>query len=137
MSNYIYSTLSSSTIYVNYTPLHLEVNEARVRDPAFTGTREERVLIRGYANVADKFFVTHKGAVTIVDDTQLEWLEKNLEFIKHRDSGFIKIDRANKDIEKVTASMEPKDKSAPLVPTDFPKGKEPNSGAFELGYKSV
>lgn len=114
-SNVIYSTLTAPQNYTRWKANH----DLRVKD--------KEVLVNGGANVADKFLITPKGAVTIVTDAELEVLESNPSFQRHKERGFITVQKgASKgDVEKAVSDMVGRDDSAPLVEADFKEGEAP------------
>lgn len=111
--HHIYSTLTCDTLYVDY------------RKVENLNVRVDQVLIKGGANVATEGMrapITPHGAVTQVNDDQLQMLENCFHFQEHVKKGFIKVDRekinlekAERNIEKSVKDMTPKDESAPRV----------------------
>ncbi len=91
-----------------------------------TVTKGESVLIRGGFGLANKNFVTPQGAIlTEITDQELEFLEKDFHFNKHREGGFLKVIRSgSKDGEKAASDMTLGDKSQPRTPSDFSDKKE-------------
>jgi hypothetical protein len=114
-SNVIYSTLTAPQEYALW------------KSNKDITTKVRSVIINGGANVADKFLVTPKGAVTIVNDEQLEVLQSNPSFKRHKDRGFILVEagKAQSDVEKAISDMTGRDESSPLVPEDYAEGKAP------------
>ena len=62
--------------------------------------------------------MTPRGVATRVTDEELEFLESLDAFKRHRDRGFLKVDKSNKekDIASVVVDMQKKDGSAPITP---------------------
>ena len=115
MSNYVFSTLTCD-------------NKYNIYEPKLPGDKLNKLLksvtIRGGANMNDrKFLITHKGVATKVSDEDLECLNNNKVFARHKERGFIVVDSQKRNANKVAASMTPKDKSAPKVEKDFPAYK--------------
>lgn len=109
MTWHIYSTLSAPTMYVTY----------KKNDPREMSIAEHRITIAGGANVSNKHFVTPRGVVTKVTDEDYQHLINNSVFQKHMEAGHILCDQIKSNPNKVAdASMEAKDASAPLTPTD-------------------
>lgn len=106
--HHIYSTLTASQVYTQTKPGGGDI-------PVETG----RVYIAGGSNVPDKYMVTPRGVVTSVTDEELAILQENEVFQAHVKNGFISIQTTEKNVEKVTADMEGRDKSAPLIEEDF------------------
>lgn len=106
----ITSTLSCSQDYTLYRPSAAGDKGM----PILVGV----VRVNGGANCIDKHFITRDGVVTTVTDEQLELLEKNPDFARHKENGFIKVAK----IKAVSVkSMKKKDKSAQLTESDFDK----------------
>lgn len=110
MSNYVYSTLSCDNLYNTYVP--------KSNDNQFNEVIRS-ILIKGGANVCNKYFVTNKGVVTQVSDEDLALLEKNPCFLEHKKNGFIVVDSKKEDPNEVSLNMSEKDKSAPKIPKDY------------------
>jgi len=127
--NYIYSTLTTGMTYTSYK-----------QGGADLPVVEHRVHVAGGANVADKHLLTPRGVVTEVSDEDLEHLERNQLFQRHKANGFILVDTIKVDPEiKVAADMEQKDDSAPLTPEDYPdsaEGAKPSASNKRAGRLS-
>lgn len=107
---YIYSTSTNSFLY----QLRAEAPKGGV------GVVIASVLIKGGANVADKrTLITPKGVPTVVTDEELEILERVPSFRRHRDRGFLVVEKHEAKLEDVVSNMEPKDGAAPLTKEDF------------------
>lgn len=116
MSFYVYSTITADVVYTKYKP---------------TGDKslpvaERRVLIKGGNMVAQSGnFYTPHGVVTEVSKEEMEMLEQDYHFNKHKERGFIKVEKKEVPIKKVVKDMAEKDGSAPKVPGDFkPRDKD-------------
>lgn len=107
---YIYSTLTSDQEYRGY------------RDGRDVKTVKWSVTIKGGANVASRNLITPKGTLTIVSDEELALLNENAQFNRHKERGFITVEKREEKVEKVTSNMKKKDKSAPLTDADFKPG---------------
>jgi hypothetical protein len=107
--NYIYSTISTDIEYVKY------------RKSQNINIIEEKVLIKGGANIAkagrDSIY-TPCGYVTQVNDDQLEILRNSSVFQDHLKKGLVKIETKKIDIEKAVKDMSKKDSLAPLTKYD-------------------
>lgn len=81
------------------------------------------VMVHGGANLPPKTLVTPKGVVTEVSDDELERLEKVPQFCRHRERGYIMVEKKNPGpgpgADEIAADMEPKDSSAPRTDDDF------------------
>lgn len=114
---FILSTLSTPVEYTTYS-----------RDLAGQNPTVNRVLskvvIDGYANMANKHFITEKSVLTEVTDEQVELLKQNKVFQMHVDNGYMKIVETRTED---TSNMEEFDKSAPLTPEKFTKQPEEES----------
>lgn len=105
MSVNIYSTLSAPVEYTFY-------KENSVRE---LGIVEHKVRVEGGANIVSKNFLTPEGILTVVSDGDYELLRTNKVFILHVENGFIKVEKNTAPIEKIVASMQKRDNSAPLT----------------------
>ena len=106
---YVYSTLTCDNAYLNY-----------VDSPGLMKLPEgEPIVIKGGHGVADKRLITPLGVATSVSDDELAYLKRNEGFKAHVASGFIVVSDANADPERVAADMSPRDKSSPVVPSDY------------------
>lgn len=108
---YVYSTLTNDHNYTNWsTP-----SEKSMIRNVIPGA----VLIKGGANLAnvENPRVAPRGVVTEITDKQLEYLEQNSVFRKHKNSGLILVLQSRVDPETVAQQdMKDKDNSAPLTP---------------------
>lgn len=96
--NYIYSTLASDQVYVEYGKNRQVVSQ---------------VFVAGKANIPNKHMLTPKGVSTEVSDEQLAVLRNNRVFQLHEKNGFITVDSKKRDADKVSANMNKNDKSQP------------------------
>lgn len=110
---FVYSTLTADNIYAAYVKVANDLPQV-----------ERQVLIRGGTNVADKRLHTPRGVVTKITADELEALKDNHVFGQHVDNGFITWSTKLEDVEKeiVTAGLEGRDTSSPLVPEDYVAG---------------
>jgi hypothetical protein len=116
--NYVFSTLANDQRYTNW-----------LKGGADMPVKGHSVLIQGGTGVANDRFITPLGVATEVSDLDLEELEKNQVFTKHKADGFITIRTKKADAEKVASDMNMKDKSAPLTPASFTEEDQPKVGA--------
>jgi hypothetical protein len=77
-----------------------------------------QVVIKGGANLATDRLITPLGVRTEVTDQQLEQLEQNTIFQKHKKQGFIVVMSDKEDPDDIAKGMTPKDQSAPVTPND-------------------
>lgn len=124
---FILSTLSTPVEYTVYS-----------RDLAGQNPTVNRVItkvvIDGYANMANKHFITEKSVLTEVTDEQVELLKQNKVFQMHVDNGYMKIVETRTDD---TSNMEEFDKSAPLTPEKYTKqAEEDNAKGFHRSKKA-
>ena len=80
-----------------------------------------KIVIDGYANIANKHFITEKSVLTEVTDEELELLKANKVFLMHVNNGYLKIIETKTND---TSNMEEFDKSAPLTPDRYTKHAE-------------
>ena len=115
MSFYVYSTITCDTIYAIYRPT----------DPKSLPVIERKILIKGGNMIAQDNLFTPQGVVTEVSNEDMEALENDPNFNRHRDRGFLRVEKREVAVKKVVKDMTPKDGSAPKVPGDFKsKGKD-------------
>ena len=120
---FIISTLSTPVEYTIYSS-----NLAAAGTNPTLNRVIEKVVIDGYANMANKHFITEKCCLTEVTDEQVELLRKHPVFQMHVDNGFMKI--VESKVED-TSNMEAADQSAPLTPEKFTKqAEEANASGF-------
>ena len=81
----------------------------------------KKIVIDGYANMANKHFITEKSVLTEVTDEELELLKTNKVFQMHVNNGFMKIVETK---THDTSNMEEFDNSAPLTPERYTKHAE-------------
>lgn len=123
---FIVSTLSAPVEYTIYSS-HLAGNHPAVNRVV------DKVVIDGYANLANNHFITNKCALTEVTDKQLELLKMNKVFQMHVNNGFLKIVETKTED---TSNMEEVDNSAPLTPEKYTKqAEEANSQGFHRSKK--
>lgn len=112
---YVYSTLTRPQRYTNYV-----VSAGGL--PVPTGS----VLINGGANLIDKHFVTPRGVVTEITDSDYQMIKDNEDFKRHIANGFLFVDDSKHDVNEVADDLVARDESAPLVPDDFDPDSENN-----------
>lgn len=102
---YVYSTLTADTAYsFGHGP---------------DGQPAKLILVNGGHGVANKHIITPQGVCTALNDEDAALLATHPLFQLHQKNGFVVIDSKKTDTEKVAASMEGRDKSAPLTPQDY------------------
>jgi hypothetical protein len=111
---YVYSTASSDQAYSSWHNGGGDLKNSTVI-----------AIIRGGANIIGKNFQTPRGVATKVTQEQLDQLLKNPAFIRHKDRGFISVDKDEVSAEKKANSMEKQDKSAPLTDDSFTGKNKP------------
>lgn len=107
---YVYSTLSTDQEYRGY------------REGGDVKTVKWSVTVKGGANIASKNLITPKGVLTIVSEEELALLNENAQFNRHKERGYIVIEKREEKAEKVAKNMKKKDESAPLTHSDFKPG---------------
>lgn len=117
MTIYVYSTLSNDQRYTTYNGV-----SGGAPQPA------RSIFIAGKANVANKNFITPLGVATEVTAEELAELRRNEVFKVHEQNGHLSVSQAKVDPDKVAASMQGRDASAPLVEQDFEGGNAPVTG---------
>lgn len=126
--HYIYSTLTCDNAYTIYDLDHKSKDIPKIL---------RKILIKGGCGVATKHLFTPKGIMTQVSDEDLALLEKDSNFINHRDNGFIHVEKRNIDIEKAIKNMAPKDGSAPKTPADYKQSDKSDETTKIYKAKSV
>lgn len=112
----VYSTMSTDVNYTFY---------SKPDETSGVVTATNMIVIAGKANVADKRFITPRGAVTPLSDESLAMLMGNPVFMQHLKNGFVAVEKRGADIDKVVSDLVPRDESAPLEPGDFEEGAAP------------
>lgn len=105
---YVFSTLANDQNYQNW-----------VKGGADVPIKGHSVIIKGGSGVANDRLITPLGVVTEIDEADLEALDLNPVFVKHRQDGFITVRSKKAEAEKVASDMNRADKSAPLTAADF------------------
>ncbi len=120
---YVYSTLTADQEYALYP------NEL---DPKSIAQAEASIFIAGKANVLNpKTFLTPKGMCTSIGEEELVVLEKIPAFLRHKEAGYITVERKEAPVEKVVKNMTSKDSSAQLVAEDFAEDRQPKVNTDE------
>ena len=107
---YVYSTATSDIRYTEYHKGPATESSARLK---------RTLLIKGGANLAPLtgLLITPKGVATKVTDEELDFLNSLESFKRHLTAGFMFVDKAEKDPNKVAAAgMASQDRSAPITP---------------------
>ena len=115
---YVFSTLTASQVYTR--------TEQGGADLPRTVAE---VFIAGGSNIPDKYMRTPIGVMTPVTDEEMGILQENDVFNLHKANGFITVEEAPADAEKVAADMVTRDDSAPLVDEDFDEDNKPKTNA--------
>jgi predicted class III extradiol MEMO1 family dioxygenase len=122
MGHYIYSTLAAPQAYTTY----------KKNDPKELALVESVVHIKGGTGIMEaRNIQTPLGVMTEVTSDELKALMENHVFKMHLENGYITIEDKEKKVEKVAKDMNMKDKSRPLTPDDFEKGKDGKSGKLK------
>lgn len=117
---YVYSTLASDVAYTNHEQGGADLPVAL-----------PPVFIKGGAGVANDRLVTPRGVVTEVSEEQGAYLQANPVFQLHQKNGYVMIDSASVDPDKMAADMTGRDNSAPMVNQDLPGDMQPIVGSEE------
>lgn len=108
---YVYSTATADITYPLYDKSSAHAAHSVIK---------RKVTIRGGANLATQTgrLVTPKGMVTRVTDEELDFLMHSEAFLRHKERGFMHVDKSDIDPDKVARDkgMNPKDGSAPITP---------------------
>jgi len=106
---YVLSKLANTQIYTLYVK---GVNNVNIP--------EQRVEIKGGADVTDKNLVTPEGVVTKITPEELDILKANKDFQRHLEGGYVKYFGTAPNIEKHVDKME-KDPSRQIKKSDYEK----------------
>lgn len=113
--HYVYSTLSNDQSYTVWD----------ITTQGGPHVPKKSILVRGKANIADPHtFVTPRGVVTTVSADELRVLEADESFKRHRQAGYITVERKKEEPDRVARNMKARDESAPKTEADFPAGDE-------------
>lgn len=107
---HIFSTLANPQKFVVYTP------------PAEVGMLPvvaREVLIRGGAGIASKNLITPQGVHTAITQDEYDAIAELPHFKKFVESGHIRVERKQYDIDKMISDMNPRDPGGPLTPADY------------------
>lgn len=78
------------------------------------------VIIKGGANIMDRDTMkTPKGVITEVTPEELDFLNQNGAFLRHKKAGFMTIAKDRDDANDIKSATGNKDNSAQLTPQDF------------------
>ena len=125
---YIYSTLAAPVLYTSYKDSQMPEREYSIRINGGAGVAQE-------AKITGNLY-TPRGVVTLIKDSDFEFLQKNPVFKIHEKNGYITFEkssgelsqhlqeRANSDLNKINkvvdGNMKDKDISAPKTPETLP-----------------
>lgn len=112
---FVFSTLTCDYAYTNFLPNPAKGQPRQIilHEDGF----KEQIVIKGGANLSNDKFITPLGARTEVTERQLETLERNSTFQKHKKQHFILVRGDKADPDGVAREhMEPRDASAPYTP---------------------
>lgn len=115
---YVFSTLANDQNYTNW-----------IKGGADIPVKGFSCIIKGGTGVANDRLITPLGVMTEIDDAALEELEKNPNFVQHKNGGFITVQKKKADTEKVAADMNLKDESAPMTDADYKEDEAPKMAA--------
>lgn len=93
---------------------------------------EREVLVRGGAGIASKNLITPNGvhtAITIEDYDAIKDLQHFKQFV---DSGHIRVERKEYDIDKMVGDMDSRDPGGPLTPADFESAAKDGSAPIPV-----
>ena len=80
---------------------------------------EREVLIRGGAGIASKNLLTPQGVHTSITQEEYDAISGLAHFQKFVESGHIRVERKQYDIDKMVGDMNPRDPGGPLTPADY------------------
>jgi hypothetical protein len=88
---------------------------------------EREVLVRGGAGIASKNLITPQGVHTPITEEEYQAIKDLEHFKKFVESGRIRVERKEYDIDKMVSDMNPRDPGGPLTPADFEKDAKDGS----------
>lgn len=106
---YVYSTSTNDIDFIKWK----ETSERSTTIP------EGRIKIKGGANIPNSNFMTPRGVVTPLNQSQLDFLEKNELFNSLVNQGFFKVTKNKIKISKAVKDMNPRDKCSALRESDY------------------
>lgn len=118
---YVYSTITNDTSYCHYE-----------KGGADLPVLKRKVTIKGGATRGGKHIITPDGVVMHVSDDELEFLESNEAFKRHKTRGHIKVGKSQRDANEVARDMETHDASSPKMV----KQKASDDNAAEIKQKA-
>ncbi len=113
---YIYSTMTADQNYALYPK---DIDYKKIPKP------QRLFFVAGGANVINKNMVTPRGVATQISPEDLKILERIKAFQQHVEKGYLTIDNARTDADKVAKNMTARDRSAQLEEKDFDADKAP------------
>jgi hypothetical protein len=120
---HIYSTLASPQKFVKYQMPDATDASQMGRLPVV----EREVLVRGGAGIASKNLITPQGVHTPITEEEYQAIKDLEHFKKFVESGRIRVERKEYDIDKMVSDMNPRDPGGPLTPADFEKDAKDGS----------
>lgn len=107
---HIFSTLSSPQIFTKWST------------PSETGmlpTIEREVAVKGGAGIASKNLITPNGVHTAITQEDYDAICDLKHFKDFVESGHIRVERKEHDIDKMVSDMNPRDPGGPITPADY------------------
>lgn len=105
---YVYSTATNDAAYVEWQ-----------KGGADLPVRARTITVKGGRGWTPTRGKSLFPGITEITPEEADFLMRNEDFIRHEKAGFVRIEAARADAEKVIADMEINDGSAPLTEEDF------------------
>lgn len=105
---YVFSTLACDQRYTLYG-----------KGPSDLPRAMRSVFIKGGAGIPGKYLETPQGVMTKVSEEEMQVLKQVRQFQQHMERGFIRVEEAPADPEKVAADMNVTDNGKPDTPADY------------------
>ena len=118
---HIYSTLANPQKFVKYEP---------AQEHGMFATPVVEVLIRGGAGIASKNLITAQGVHTAISEDEYTAICDLAHFKQFVESGHIRVEKRDYDIDKMVSDMNARDPGGPLTPADFESA--PKDGSVPL-----
>lgn len=112
---HVFSTLANPQKFVRYTMPDANDAAQMGRLPVV----EREVVIAGGAGVASKNLITAHGVHTAISQEDYDAICELQHFKQFVESGHIRIESKQYDIDKMVSDMNPRDPGGPITPSDY------------------
>lgn len=125
---HIFSTLANPQKFVAYAP---------AAEIGMFPTPIREVTIKGGAGIASKNLITAHGVHTAITADEYEAICELAHFKAFVDSGHIRVERKEYDIDKMVGDMNPRDPGGPITPSDYEATRTDGSAALPVSIEKA